>query len=86
MKSTIAEATDLLNRVVQVNSGVDTTAKTIAQQIVKESMDFDLTNSQVEQESSIARGMQVDEDMIEVPSSECSSLFSVCAPQNSYYF
>ena len=30
--------------------------------------------------------MQVDEDMIEVPPVESSSLFSVCLPQNSYYF
>jgi hypothetical protein len=48
MKSTIAEATDLLNRVVQVSSEVDATARTIAQQIVTESMDFDLMDSQTE--------------------------------------
>ena len=30
--------------------------------------------------------MQVYELMVEVTPAECSSLFSVCLPQNSYYF
>ena len=49
-------------------------------------MDFDLTDAQIEQENGIGQGMQVDEEMIEVPPAEASSLFSVCVPQNSYYF
>ena len=34
----------------------------------------------------MAQSMQVDEDMVEVPPAECSSLFSVCLPQCSYFF
>jgi len=42
-------------------------------------MDFDLTEAQMAQDQEV-QGMQVDEDMIEVPPVESSSLFSVCLP------
>ena len=89
MKGTIQEATDLLNRVIQVSPEVDSTARSLTQKIVDESMDFDLSESQVasaQDSTTIAQSMQVDEDAVEVPPAECSSLFSVCLPQNSYYF
>lgn len=47
MRETIAEATDLLNRVVQVSPEVKSTAKNLAQKIVEESMNFDLTEAQL---------------------------------------
>ena len=47
MKKTIQEASDLLSRVVQVNPEADSTARTLTQKIVEESMGFDLTENQV---------------------------------------
>ena len=46
MKQTIQEATDLLNRVVQVSPDLESTARRLTQQIVTDSMDFDLTETQ----------------------------------------
>ena len=87
MKNTIEEATDLLTRVVQVDPEVNAKAKELTEKIVSESMDFDLTEVQKDPESAaMAQGMQVDEEMVEVPPAECSSMFSVSLPQNSYYF
>jgi len=34
----------------------------------------------------MAQSMQVEDEMVEVPPVESSSLFGVCLPQNSYYF
>ena len=85
MQKTIKEATDLLNRVVQVNPEVDSISRSLTNKIIEESMEFDLAENQA-QENPMAAGMQVDDEMVEVPPGECSSLFSVCLPQNSYYF
>ena len=45
MKKTIAEATDLLNRVVQVDPEIEGKTKALAQKIVEETMDFDLAEN-----------------------------------------
>lgn len=44
MKKTIHDASDLLNRVVQVSSDIDDKAKSYTEKIVSESMGFDLTD------------------------------------------
>lgn len=45
MKKTIAEATDLLNRVVQVDPEIEGKTKALTLKIVEETMEFDLAEN-----------------------------------------
>ena len=62
-------------------------AHAVTEKMMEESMAFDVHEAAAAGETDIINtNMLVDEEMIAVPPAECSSLFSMCLPQNSLYF
>ena len=89
MRKVISEAQELMERVVQVNPQMHSVSNGLMQQMVTDSMKFDVSEidgqvAAAEQDERAA--MVVDDEMISVPPVECSSIISMSLPQNSYYF